>query len=83
MMSEFQLASLLYIALQAASLILLPKWWKAATLPSLLAVLGLLSRDDYLGDVFATLWLIGGCAYLLLVWVSFGATRLVQQRKQS
>ena len=66
-MSEFELAVLAYVPLQLAAFVLLPKWWKIASVPALLAAPGIFSHGGYMGDVFATLSLVIACVYLGLV----------------
>jgi hypothetical protein len=78
-MSEFQLAILAYVPLQLAAFVLLPKWWKLAAVPALFAVPGIFSHDGYMGEVFATLFLMIGCGYLGLVLVIAGALKLTSR----
>jgi hypothetical protein len=77
------LSLIVYGALQLASLAMLPKWWKLASLPSLYPLLGvgdvLLTGGGYMGEVFAAMLLIYTCAYFLTVWAVFGVTRLAQR----
>ena len=78
-MSEFHLAVLVYAPLQLASFILLPKWWwRLAAVPGLIAAPGIFSHGGYMGDVFATMWMIYACAYLVVVWGMFGGVKLIR-----
>lgn len=77
-MNEFQLAVLAYVSLQLASLALLPKWWRLAAIPSLMAAPGIFFHDGYMGDVFATMWMIFACAYLVVVWMAVGVVKLIR-----
>lgn len=77
-MSEFQLAVLVYAPLQLASLGLLPKWWRLAAIPALIAAPGIFFHDGYMGDVFATMWMIVACAYLVIVWMTVGLVKVIR-----
>ena len=77
-MSEFQLGVLVYVPLQLGSLALLPKWWRLAALPALIAAPGIFFHDGYMGDVFATMWMIYACAYLVFVWIVVGCAKLIR-----
>ena len=77
-MSDFQTAVLFYVPLQLASLALLPKWWRLAAIPALLAAPGIFFHGGYMGDVFAAMSMIYACAYLVLVWVFVGFVKLTR-----
>jgi len=76
-MSDFQTAVLFYVPLQLASLILLPKWWRLAAIPSLFAAPGIFFHGGYMGDVFAAMSMIYGCGYLVFVWFVVGIVKLI------
>ena len=81
-MSEYAWAMLVYFVLQGASLAFLPRWWKLAAVPSLLLVPEIISeriKPGYMSDVIMEMVAIYTCAYLVLVWLVFGITRLVQR----
>ena len=81
-MSEYAWAMLVYFALQGASLAFLPRWWKLAAVPALLLVPEIISeriKPGYMSDVIIAMAAIYACAYLALVWLAFGMTRLVQR----
>ena len=89
-MSEYAWAMLAYFVLQGASLAFLPRWWKLAAVPALLLVPEIISEranPGYMSDVIVAMVIIYTCAYLVLVWLAFGMTRLVQRcrghRRQS
>ena len=77
-MNEFQLGVLFYVPLQLVSLALLPKWWRLAAIPALIAAPGIFFHDGYMGDVFATMWMIFACAYLVVVWFIVGVVKLIR-----
>ena len=77
-MNEFQLGVLFYVPLQLVSLALLPKWWRLAAVPALIAAPGILFHGGYIVDVFATMWMIFACAYLVVVWVIVGIVKLIR-----
>lgn len=82
-MDEYQLAMIVYFSLQAASLILLPKWWKLPALPALWMVWRIVEervQPGYMSDVFIVMLAIYTCAYLILVWLVFGVVKLVRRR---
>ena len=78
LMSDFQLGVLVYVSLQLGSLALLPKWWRLAAVPALIAAPGIFFHDGYMGDVFATMWMIFACAYLVVVWMIVGIVKLIR-----
>jgi hypothetical protein len=81
-MSEYAWAMLVYFLLQAASLALLPRWWKLAAVPALLLAPMIVSewlQPSYMSDVLTAMMAIFTCGYLVLVWVVFGITKLVQR----
>jgi hypothetical protein len=81
-MSESVWAMLMYFLLQAASLALLPGWWKLAAAPALLPVPMIVSewrQPSYMGDVITAMAAIYACGYLTFVWAAFGMTKLVQR----
>ena len=77
-MTEFQLGVLFYVPLQLVSFALLPKWWRLAAIPALIAAPGVFFHGGYMGDVFATMWMIFACAYLVVVWVIVGVVKLIR-----
>ena len=76
-MSEFQLGVLVYVPLQIISFLLLPKWWRLAAIPALIAAPGIFFNDKNIGDAFATMWMIIACAYLVVIWAIVGVVKLV------
>ena len=81
-MSEYAWAMLAYFFLQGASLVFLPRWWKLAAVPALLLVPEIISeriKPGYMSDVIIGMAAIYACAFLVLVWMAFGMTRLVQR----
>ena len=84
-MNEFTLALTVYGLLQVGSLVLLPRWWKGAALPSLYVMLPIWdyfrTGGGYMGDVFVIMFAIYACAWLCVVWVVFGIARLVRRRR--
>ena len=91
-MSYFHLLVLASFLLQVISLVLLPKWWKAAacpTLPLLLAIVFDISAIDntasgnlagVVTEIFLAPLTIG---YLSIVLVLFGIAKVVQAGSQS
>ena len=77
-MSEFQIGVLVYVPLQLVSFVLLPKWWRLAAVPALIAAPGIFFHGGYMGDVFATMWMIFACGYLVFVWAIVGVVKLVR-----
>ena len=77
-MSEFQLAVLVYVPLQLVSFALLPKWWRLAAVPALIAVPGIVSHGGYMGDELATMWMILASGYLVFVWSIVGVAKLIR-----
>jgi hypothetical protein len=81
-MSESAWAMLVYFLMQAASLALLPRWWKLAAIPALLLVPMIVSewrQPSYMGDLITAMAAIYAIGYLVLVWVVVGMTKLVQR----
>ena len=78
-MDEFQLAVLVYVPLQLVSFVLLPKWWRLAAIPALIAAPGIFFHGQYMGAVFATMWMTFACRYLVLVWVIVGVVKLIRR----
>ena len=78
-MSEFQLAVLVYVPLQLVSFALLPKWWRLAAIPALIAVPGVISHGGYMGDELATMWMILASGYLVFVWIIVGVVKLIRR----
>lgn len=85
-MNELTLALIVYGLLQIGSLVLLPKWWKAAALPSLYVVLLIWdyfrTGGGYMGDVFIVMFCIYACAWLCAVWVVFGIAMLARRSRK-
>lgn len=85
-MSEYAWAMLAYFSLQVASLACLPRWWKLAAVPPLLLLPEFIServKPGYMSDVIMGMVAIYASAYLVLVWMVFGITRLVQRCRNS
>lgn len=76
-MNDFQIAVLFYVSLQLASLAMLPKWWRLAAIPALLAAPGIFFHDGYMGEVFAGAAMIYAGAYLVVVWGVVGVAKLI------
>ncbi len=81
MNTQIQLFVLAYVLLQGTLLIVLPKWWKAAACPSLLALpiilFDLMSGGNLSG--FLTLGVTPfAIGWLVLILVLFGIAKAVQ-----
>jgi hypothetical protein len=73
-----------YLVLQAALLLLLPKWWKVAASPSLLVLPIIFFDLTNSGNLsgFITLWLTPyAIGWLVLILIVFGVTRTVQSNE--
>lgn len=83
-MNELTVVLIVYGLLQVGSLILLPKWWKIAAIPSLWFVV--IAVDIFRtgfgtwGDVIMQGFAAFACVYLSVVWIIFGVTRLVRRQ---
>jgi hypothetical protein len=78
-MDDFQLIVVVYVSLQSVSFALLPKWWKLAAVPALIAAPNIFFHGGYMGDVFATAWMGFACGYLVFVWIIVGVVRLIRR----
>lgn len=79
---DYACAMLVYFSLQGASLAFLPRWWKLAAAPALWLVpqiVGERLRPSYMSGPLTTMLAIYVCAYLVLVWIALGITKLVQR----
>lgn len=80
-MDDVALTSLLYAAVQIASLIFLPKWWKLGAVPPLYAVVVIENyyrTGGYMADLMTAFFASMAIAWLLVVWLLLGLALLIR-----